>query len=350
MSVALSPNDTKKEKTNGLASVVVVLRDDAGQLETFLREVHGALDDHFTDFEIVVVEYNSRDKSTRIVEELLSKLTRIRLLKLSGVTNDEVALAAGVENAIGDFVVCMSVATDSADLVVAGIEKCVDGADVVTGVSDRRPGFLHGLLSQAYRIVFQKMVDYRIPKNATTFRVLSRSAVNAVTATSKYRHRFLVSISQLDHRHDVLLYSPRKSGSSSGSGLIDRISTSAGTVVFNSATPLRCMSLVGLGGSTLAVLYALFSLLVYVWKQRVVEGWTTLMLVISSLFFLQFLMLAFLSEYISRLIDDASGHREYSVVYEKHSSVMLDGLRYNVLVDEGSSAQDIAATVRSKPK
>lgn len=64
-------------------------------------------------------------------------------------------------------------------------------------------------------------------------------------------------------------------------------------MVFNSSRPLRWMSIVGTVGSLSALLFAVYSILVNLINGHVVEGWTTTVLFMSTLFMLQFIMLAF---------------------------------------------------------
>lgn len=110
-------------------------------------------------------------------------------------------------------------------------------------------------------------------------------------------------------------------------------------LIFNSTSPLRWMSGLGLMGSFLGFVFAAYSLLIRLFKDNVVEGWTTLVLFSSILFMLLFLILAFFGEYLGRLLDDRSEQHNYSVVYEKHSSVMVNENRCNVLND--SISQDV---------
>ncbi|MCV5991834.1 glycosyl transferase family 2, partial [Escherichia coli] len=57
---------------------------------------------------------------------------------------------------------------------------------------------------------------------------------------------------------------------------------------------------------------------------HVVEGWTTTVLFMSTLFMLQFLKMALFEECLSRLLDDRSEQEAYYVVFEKNSAVMIN--------------------------
>ena len=87
----------------------------------------------------------------------------------------------------------------------------------------------------------------------------------------------------------------------------------------------------GLLGSFLGFCFAIYSVVVRVLREGVVEGWTSLVLFTSVQFMLLFIILAFISEYMSRLLDEQRGGNDYAVVYEKHSTVSLKEDRVNVL-------------------
>ena len=119
-------------------------------------------------------------------------------------------------------------------------------------------------------------------------------------------------------------------------------------LVFNSSRPLRWMSVLGFVGSLAACLFAAYSVLIHLVSGHVVEGWTTTILFMSILFMLQFVMMAFFGEYLGRLLDDRSEQADYSVVFEKNSSVMVNPDRVNVLTEATSSDLNLVQTGRNR--
>jgi hypothetical protein len=100
----------------------------------------------------------------------------------------------------------------------------------------------------------------------------------------------------------------------------------------HSVAPLRVVSLLGLGGSALSVLYSLYVIGVYLTKPDVMPGWTGISLQMSGLFFLVFVMLTMIGEHLGRLVDESGGRPLYHVREEQASAVMLTDLtRRNVM-------------------
>lgn len=121
-------------------------------------------------------------------------------------------------------------------------------------------------------------------------RCLSRRAVNAVTDTGRFHHQFYMRI-QNGLSVSELTYQPVsethiKRSITYGFRNLVRL------MVFNSSRPLRWMSIVGTVGS-LSALLSRYTVFVNLINGHVVEGWTTTVLFMSTLFMLQFIMLAF---------------------------------------------------------
>jgi len=192
----------------------------------------------------------------------------------------------------------------------------------------------------------QARIGYRFPRNATSLLCMSRRAVNTVTQTGRFHHQLSIRIANSGYKLTSFPYDLQ--GTPPKRGFLQQLRSTIRMLVFNSNRPLRWMSAIGLMGSGLAFLFSLYSLLVHLVKSNVVEGWTTTILVISSLSFLQFVILAFFGEYLGRLLDNRGEHHEYSVVFEKNSSVMVDENRHNVLHEPLSERPSAIQTGRDR--
>lgn len=318
----------KNSKQDCFVSVVAVLDNSGAGLESFLTQLHDHLDQHFIDFEIVLVDQCSKDGTVTLIEKLLKKIPSIRYIELASQVHNDVALAAGMENAIGDFVVLISPSDDPVDCVFEIVQICRSGYDIVIGVSKRPRTITYRLVRPSAQWILKK-IGYDIPRNATGLRCLSRRTVNAVSQTGRFHHQFYVRISKTGYPSNMYHYDAdflHKKRKTLYQGFLQGMHL----LVFNSTKPLRWMSALGMLGSFLAFVFASYSLLIRLFKDDVIEGWTSMILFTSILFMLLFLILAFFGEYLGRLLDDRSEQRDYAVAYEKTSSVMLNEQRSNV--------------------
>lgn len=335
-------------KSESFISVVLNTHHLSEELISKLRQIQGLLDDNYSDYEILIVSkgpYRDVPRNSA-VDLILKTIPSVRFLQLSGGVHDDVVWAAGLENAIGDFVILFDHLTDPLDVIHRAVEECKAGYDVVVGVSDQPlPCTYRILRDTASRIL--RAIDYHIPKNSTGLRCLSRRAVNAVTDTGRFHHQFYLRIQKTGYPVSELVYKP-VSESQVKKSIMHGFRNLVRLMVFNSSRPLRWMSVIGTIGSSCALLFAIYSIVVNLINGHVVEGWTTTILFMSVLFMLQFIMLAFFGEYLSRLLDDRSEQAAYSVVFEKNSVVMVNQDRVNVLNDAVAEESNLVQTGRDR--
>jgi glycosyltransferase involved in cell wall biosynthesis len=320
------------ERRDVFVSVIVVTRDCNDVIEDGLLLLSHELEKAFTNHEILVIDTCSKDGTRETITGLLQKIPRVRLIGLTRTLSSEMALAAGMENAIGDVVVFFSLRNDPVDLIARGVHLCLSGNDVVVGVSKSCKPVWYPLFARCFRFLVGPMIEYQIPVFATDFRVMSRRTVNSILSEKHFHHNLFARISRLNLQATTMDYVFTRRGrvEESPESFISAFQRAVSVVVFSSTKPLRLMSLLGMAGSGLSACISGYSLLLNVFKQHVVEGWTTMVLFLSVQLFLVFLILAFIGEYVARIIEETADHKDYSVLFEKHSSVMIDEERLNV--------------------
>lgn len=314
-------------KSESFVSVVIVIPTHLNDIYVALDDVASLLEKHYSDYELVVIAPGLDSTNAEAEDRVLKNIPCVRIIHLSTPVFHDVALAAGLENAIGDFVVLWNPLSDPAEVVPQSVNQCRDGSDVVVGVSNHVRSLRYRAIRRLMNIVL-RAIDYEIPSNSTNLRCLSRRAVNAVTRIGRFHHQFYLRIHKTGYPASVLQYTPLKDAE--GSGIVRSLRRLMRLVVFNSSRPLRWMSVLGFIGSISGFLFASYSVLLHLFSGLVVEGWTTTILFMSSLFIIQFVMMAFFGEYLGRLLDESSAQSEYAVVYERTSEVMVNADRVNV--------------------
>jgi polyisoprenyl-phosphate glycosyltransferase len=322
------------QKMACFVSVVIPLDHDADLVNPLVRELGDFLGSTYSDYEIVLIDARSADGTPAVIDQLLTDAPFVRFIQLSERYEKELVCAAGMENAIGDIVVLMDPRHDPVSAVAEGIERALQGVDVLMGVSASRAGWAYRLLRGAFRKFIAGMIHYRLPQDATLFRVVSRRALNGVLQRKRYLHHFFLDMARTGFPTDTLAYGQiDRKGRVSRKEVVSGVRKALSVLVFNSTRLLRMVSLIGLLGSALGLLISAYSLAIHLIKRNVVEGWTTLTLFMSAQFILVFLILFFFGEYLARLVDEQWEGREYGVRAERHSSVMGDLNRLNITAD-----------------
>lgn len=321
-------------------SLVAPLCNDAPIVESFVREAHDLLARNYANFEVILVDDGSVDETQLILARLISEVPCLRILTLSRSFGRQTAILAGLESSIGDYVAVAVPENDPLDLVPEIIQRCRDGADVVVGI-DRGPkedGPFRRLLARIFHWYCRRFLEIDVEGHGD-YRVLSRTAINALLQIKdrvrQLRHLTTLIGFKID-RFDFTAIS--RSGRYAPSPLRDEISSALGLILANSIHPLRFASLLGLAASGINLLYLLYVVAIYLFKSHVAEGWTTLSLQQGAMFFLLFVILTLLSEYVALVLKESYGRPTYFVAREAQSNVVLrDPDRRNV-VDASSQA------------
>ena len=117
-------------------------------------------------YEIVLVNQPADPSIASRMEGLLQEVPSIRFMELAFPVYPDVAMAAAVENAIGDFVVMFTLGVDPTDCILNLVELCRGGVDVVVGVS-RQAQSLSYRLVRPWNQRLLASIGYTLPRDAT---------------------------------------------------------------------------------------------------------------------------------------------------------------------------------------
>jgi polyisoprenyl-phosphate glycosyltransferase len=313
--------------SEAMVTVVAPLQDDELILRDFVAEASAVLGAHYTHYEIVLVDDGSTDNTAGVAEELLETWPCLRLIRLTRRFGTDVAVTAGLEVAIGDYTVVMRPRADPPQEVPALIAQAAETRGLVFGVAPRRSerGLLVQLSRRAFFWILRRAVGLDLPFDATGFYALTRPALNAVTRVkSKHRHMDVLSCA-IGFRAERHAYAQiDRSPSHTRRPLREAINEAIGDLVSHSVLPLRLASNIGIFAAMLNLLYVGYIAAVNLIKQRVAEGWTTLSLQHSAMFFFLFCNMTILSEYIARILQESQDQPLYHVLDDRTSSVRDD--------------------------
>ncbi len=326
------------EKSQSFVSVVSLVDDSTPQLVATMKTLEAYLSERYSDYEmLLIVQKRARFSQEKNLEAVLASVPSVRWIQLSADASAEDAWNAGLENAIGDFIVFFTLGTDPVELVVRSVELAKEGHDVVIGTA-LTPESWEYQLARPLSDWLLRLADYRLPKNATCFRCLSRRAANATMETGHAHQQLALRIQKTGYPYVELPYtvlSGRKKTLAQGAYAMLRL------LVFNSTTPLRLMSVLGFAGAFAAFGFSCFSVLMKFFNEGTVSGWASTILIISVFALMQFVILAFVAEYLARLLGEMGNPAGYAVVFEKTSAVMVNQDRINVW--ENSTTDDVNA-------
>ena len=299
-------------------------------LETFLQDTIAVMGARFRYWEVLLVDHGAADGVVQAVEALQRRLPNIRLVRLSRAHDEEVAMLAALECSIGDFVVLMDPDRDPPQRIPDLIAACATGYDAVIGTTvDKGPrSFLRRWASRRFYALLGSLTGHRIDPGATNFRAFSRRIVNSLVRIRE-RNPYLKYLTEyVGYRQTMMPYVRiDRSGRPQDPGWIGLINQAISVIVANSNKPLRWVALTGLAASGFTLVYGLAALTIGLLRGRVDEvsaaqGWASTNVFNAAMFFLLFAMMAVLSEYVQKILEESRQRPLYYVAYESNSSVI----------------------------
>ena len=315
-------------------SVICRLHNDLALVDGLVESVTGVLREHYESWELLLVDDGSRDGTGRRVKELLQRVDGVRYLRLSRSFGLDVALTAGLESAIGDYVVTLEPDTDPPALIpqLVALARAENAAVHGVSLSRERP-LLHRLGAKVFYWACRRLFDLPLREGQTHFRALSRQAVNALVEI-KDNYRYLRALTPYIGYETREFPYQQKAGARPRESLLEAADTAIAVVVSNSTRPLRLVSWLALIASGLNVAYIGYVFLIKLIKRNLAEGWMTLSLQNAGMFLLLFLILAVVTEYVGRILNETRERPLYYIAEEASSQVLVaDQDLRNVVTD-----------------
>lgn len=315
-------------------SVVLVVRNQSKELSRLLSDATATIGSLVCDYELIIVDNASADDSVAILKSLTGEdgLANLQVYALTKEVDSDTASWVGLENALGDFIAVIDPLTDDIHYLPSMLEHAVKGADVVFALNAQKPrqSLVYRACFSIFNTIYKAFNGIHIAKDAPQYRVLSRRVVNFVlqhpTPSVTYRH--LTANGGFANVH--LAYSAKPKLGSTRKSISDSFDRGMRLLVSTTHGPMRLVTSLSLFGAVSNLLYSAYVIAVAIFKDDVAEGWVTLSLQQSGMFFLVSLVLLVLGEYILHMTNLANEGPQYYVGQEFTSAVMTRREKLNI--------------------
>jgi glycosyltransferase involved in cell wall biosynthesis len=287
-------------------SIVAPCYNEEAGLEEFHRRMSAAAKEAAgSDYELVLVNDGSDDRTWEIMVDLAKRDPQLVAVNLSRRHGHQRAMTAGLHSCRGDRVLTIDSDLQDPPELLGEMWRLMDrvDADVVYGQRRERQGetlLKRGTAALFYRLLRQ-LADGDMPVDSGDFRLMSRKVIDILNSMPEQQRFIRGMVSWIGLRQVALAYdrAPRTTGSSNYSiGRMFGLAFDALTSF--SIMPLRLASYLGIIVGFLSLLMLGYTLGSWAFGH-VVEGWTSLSTLILVLGSMQLILFGLLGEYVGRL-------------------------------------------------
>lgn len=300
-------------KEKNFISAVVYIHNCESYVQSFIKNLLRLLEDNFEHSEIICVNDDSTDNSVQKIKQISNKASSVALsvVNMSYFHGIETAMTAGVDLAIGDFVLEFDNCAQDYDMnqVLVVYHRSLEGFDIVSAVPEHKPK----ASSAMFYWLYARFTDDHTQMRTETFRILSRRALNRVSGMSKvipYR-KSLYANCGLKTANINYSVAEKNNVHESKKTRKYRQNLAVNTlIIFTNAGYFCAKAMTGLM-MLISLFMAIYSLVIYL-RATPVEGWTTTILFLSIAFCGLFAILTVIVKYLQILLNLSFRRKKYS--------------------------------------
>lgn len=174
-------------------SIVSPIHDEEGNIPLLYERIRNVMDSLGEDWELIMVNDGSRDRSPQLMNELAQNDRRVRCIHFARNFGHQVAVTAGIDNTAGKAVILIDAdLQDPPEVIPELVERWKAGYEVVYAVRAERKGESRFKIWSAkafYRLIYQ-ITDVDIPLDTGDFRLMDERVVQVLRQMREH-NRFI---------------------------------------------------------------------------------------------------------------------------------------------------------------
>ena len=309
-----------KSRVIPVLSLVVPCYNEEIAIPLFYKEALKTLSKIKGQVEFIFVDDGSRDNTLNILRQLANKNSGVHYISFSRNFGKEAAMLAGLEEARGQYVVMLDVDLQHPPELIPEMLAAVSSgeydcaATIRTRQGDSR---LRTFFSRCFYLVMQKLTGMDIRDGAGDFRLMSRKYVEAILSLHE-RNRFSKGIFPwVGFKIKWLEYEniARITGQTKWSFSKLFLYALNGITAFSNKL-LGLASICGILSFFVSLLMIVFFVInKFIWMKEV-DGWATIVCLITFFGGIQLLTVGILSQYSAKIYTEVK-QRPHYIIYEK---------------------------------
>ena len=298
-----------------MLSIVIPVYYDEDVLNELYKRLTPVISKISSDYEIIFIDDGSRDRSFSILCDLHKKDKKVKVLKQARNFGQANSILAGLKYASGDIVVIMD--SDLQDkpedipILIEALEKNNVSMSIAKWKT-RKDSFKKKLASWLFYEFSQRLTNVKYEKGLGVFRAIKRDAIKDLINVPEITGSVLSLLYWSGISYvAVPLQRDKRQGGVSGYNLSKMLSLSADRIFSYSLFPMKLMTNTGLLIGVFSIFSGIYFILKRLLGSGILPGWTSLIVIVSFLFGINFIFMGLLGEYIGRIYLETKKRPKY---------------------------------------
>jgi len=267
------------------------------------------------NYELIFVDDGSLDNTLAKLYSFAKDNGKVNIVSLSRNFGHQVAVTAGIEAANGDAIIIIDAdLQDPPEVIPEMINLWNEGADVVYGVRRNRAGESKFKLLTAkifYRII-GKLSDIQIPHDTGDFRLISKKISDALLEMPEKDRYIRGMISWIGFKQVPFFYNRDERAAGKTKYPLKKMIKFALDGIFSFSTrPLQIATYFGVFVSLISVLGIFYALILRLFGDEWIPGWTLLFIGMMFLGGVQLIVMGVIGEYVGRIYGESKSRPLY---------------------------------------
>ncbi len=297
-------------------SVVSAVYNEEDCIEEFIRQVEAEMHRFGYDYEIILVDDGSSDRTVEIASQIASKNPRIKVVELSYNHGKPRAVSAAMSFSKGEYVLMMDPdLQDPPDGIHLFVEKIVQGFDLVYGVRiEKHDTFFRKVLSGIFWWVLENFTGVKLPRGISAMRIMSRRFTDQFLLYRELNRFIEGMFSHVGMKQTSILIEnrPRFAGTSKFN-FRRRMQLAVNAILDYSDLPLKLTVRFGMLLTVVGFLTGSGLILAKLMNVEFQAGWPSLVTILVSGFGLQIFFMGLLGTYLGRIYNEVKARPLYSI-------------------------------------
>ena len=301
-------------------SIIVSVYNEEEVLFEFYRETIKVLLLIDNPYEIIFVNDGSVDGSRGILFKIAKDDENVKVVHFSRNFGHEAAMIAGIDNASGDYLVCMDADLQHPPtLLPEMLRKFESGYDIINMVRtvNKSAGIIKNITSSMFYKVINRLSDIHLVSNASDFFGISKRVADVLRSNYREKTRFLRGYVQNVGFNTVNIeYEARKRYAGESKYSIKKLFRfSMNTIMTFSNLPLKLGIYAGSMAAFLAIIMMIYTIVSFI-RVGTPSGYATTICLICFMFSVLFFIVGIIGEYLGLILSEIKDRPIY-IVEEK---------------------------------